>query len=223
MNIEELIAGQNITIQVIVNGEQLELPTTVLEVLPKKHSILAAPIMKGDKVLSFRGEGILTHLIVAYANEKPQIFYNIVIRTMKLPDNTFSYLITTPAPSRTFNRRNAYRCFVGIPSTILVGLNRTAEETIIKDVSLTGFSFVVPSGQTSYTVGSTVHTVLSDFVDERKENYSFHLYGVIVRVSETENNKVMYGCRLVSKVAGLDRYIVVKERLQLSKNTYLHS
>ena len=45
--------------------------------------------------------------------------------------------------------------------------------------------------------------------------YSFHLYGLIARIQELDNGKVLYGCKLTGPVPGLDKYIMEKERLRL--------
>lgn len=218
MLIEELTAGQNISIQVIMNAEQMEFPTTVIDPVPKRHGIYASPIMRGDKVVSFRGKGILTHLIVTFPDTKPQIFYNVIIQTMKSEDGSFSYLISTLSPSMAYNRRNAFRCFLGISSSVQVGMNNTAVDAVIRDVSLTGFSFVISSDEKQYADGSAVHILLNDHIDEKQENFSFHLFGIIVRSLELENNKTMYGCKLTNKIHGLERYIMLKERLRLNKS-----
>ena len=51
MRIEELEANQAIKLLVNAGGQQLEFPSTVLEAFPRKHLILAAPIMKNDKIV----------------------------------------------------------------------------------------------------------------------------------------------------------------------------
>lgn len=222
MKIEELTPEQNVSIVVVMDTEQIEFPTTVLDTLPKKHAIYAAPVMKDNKVISFRANGILTHLIASFPDAKPQIFYNVVVQTLKKEDSSYLYSVSTVSPSRELNRRSAFRCFVGVTTSVQVGLNHSALEATIRDISMTGFSFVPYDSEKEFETGSTVHCVLNDMIEEKMEKFSFHLFGIIVRKNTLENDKIVYGCRLTSKIHGFEKYIMLKERLRLSKSRTLN-
>ncbi|MBQ7954683.1 MAG: PilZ domain-containing protein [Lachnospiraceae bacterium] len=222
MRIEELVMGQKLTLQIVINSEQLEFPLTIMEVVPKKHGIYTNAIMKDEKVLSFKASGILTHLIVAFDDAKPHIFYNVTVQTLKSDSGNFCYFISTLGPSKEFNRRGAFRCFLGLYSSVQIGVNNTALDTTIKDVSVTGFSFILPATAREFKPGAIAHVVLTDYIQERNENYTFHLTGIIVRNYKLENGSTVYGCKLNAKVIGLDRYITIKERLQLNKSRKSH-
>lgn len=217
MRIEELTPQQSITLLVIIKDQQLEFSSSVLECLPRKHMIIAAPILKDDKIISFNTKGILIHLIVTFPEQKPIIFQNVTVNTAKKDDNSFCYTISTLAESREFNRRGAFRCFMGMRIHIRVGSNSAAIEATIKDISITGFSFMVSSGS-NFTEGETVHAVVNDYIEEVAKKYSFHLFGVIVRHYQLENGNIVYGCKLTNKVVGLDGYIMEKERIRLHKS-----
>jgi len=218
MYIEDIEVGHKITIQVVINNEQLEFALTVLEVVPKKHGIYTSAIMKNDKVLSFKASGILTHLIIAHEDQKPHIFYNVTIQTLKSDDGSYCYYISTPAPSREFNRRGAFRCFLGLRTVVQIGVNNTAMDTTMKDVSATGFSFVLPPSAKEFAAGGIAHILLNDYIKETNESFTFPLTGIIVRNYKLENGCVVYGCKLNGKVVGLDKYISKKERLQLNRS-----
>lgn len=222
MHIEELEVGRSLTIQVVIGAEQLEFPLTVLEVVPKKHGIFTTAILRDEKVLSFKAAGILTHLIVAFNENKPHVFYNVTIQTLKSDDGNYCYFISTPAPSKEFNRRGAFRCYVGLRGSVQVGVGTTGLDTTIKDVSATGFSFVLPATAKAIKAGSIAHIVLADYLKETGENFKFPLTGIVVRSYKMENGNVVYGCKLNAKVIGLDRYILVKERLRLNKSRQMH-
>lgn len=222
MYIEDIEVGHKITIQVIINNEQLEFPLTVLEVVPKKHAVYTSAIMKNDKVLSFKAAGILTHLIIAHEDQKPHIFYNVVIQTLKSDDGGYCYYISTPAPSKEFNRRGAFRCFLGLRTSVQVGVNNTPMDTVMKDVSATGFSFVLPASAKEFAAGGIAHILLNDYIQSTGETFTFPLTGIIVRSYKMENGNVVYGCRLNGKVVGLDKYISKKERLQLNRSRQSH-
>lgn len=222
MYIEELEVGRTLTIQAVIGSDQLEFPVTILESLPKKHGIITSAILKDEKVLSFKAAGILTHLIVAFDENKPHVFYNVDIQILKSDDGNFCYFITTPAISKEFNRRGAFRCYVGLRASVQIGSNTTSMNTTIKDVSSTGFSFILPAEAKEFKTGSIAHIVLTDYLKETGENFKFPISGIIVRSYKMENGNTVYGCKLNAKVIGLDRYILVKQRLRLNKSRQMH-
>ncbi|MBQ9134555.1 MAG: hypothetical protein IJX66_00510, partial [Lachnospiraceae bacterium] len=71
MRIEELAPSQAITLLIHAGNQQLEFPSTVLESFPRKRMILTSPVMKNDKIISFSGKGIITHVIVYFPDQKP--------------------------------------------------------------------------------------------------------------------------------------------------------
>lgn len=218
MRIEELNPDQSITLYVIAGDQKLEFPSTVLETYPRKHLIVAAPILKNGKIVSFNGEGVQVHLVANFTDKRPHIFQNIKIMTSKNSDDSFCYVITCAGEGKEFNRRGAFRCFLGISTMVRVSSEKDALEAIIKDVSTTGFAFTLSALDDELPVGATVHMVLNDFIEETGKNYSYQLIGNIVRSYALESGKKVYGCQLTSRVIGLDRYLNEKERIRIQKN-----
>ena len=138
---------------------------------------------------------------------------------LRRSDGTLCYSLTTIAESVAYNRRQNFRCYVGIETSIQVGTNRAAHEAIIRDVSSNGFAVVCDSN-VKFPSGSLVHVILNDKIEEFGEHYNFHLYGLVARIQELENGRTVYGCRLNNHVAGLDSYLMKKERNRLKKNSY---
>lgn len=217
MQIEDLAPEQPITLLVVAGDQQLEFSSTILEVLSRKHTVLATPVTKDDKVIAFNGKGILIHLIVTFPDEKPHIFQNVTIRTVKRKDDSLCYTITTIAESKVYNRRGAFRCYIGIDTHVRIGANRGAVDAILKDISMTGFSFTT-SCEKEYAENDMVHAVINDYIEETCHSYSFHLFGTIVRHYPLENGYMVYGCKFNTKVSGLERYIMEKERIRLQKS-----
>lgn len=216
MRIEELTPGLSITFLVTINKEFLSFETKVQEVYPRKHLVLAEAIYYNDKIVSFRGKNIIVDLLVKRGDEKPQLFKNVTVTTMRKPDNTLCYNLATIAESKPYNRRQHFRCYVGLPTVVQFGANHSAQDAIIRDISLSGFS-VTCSKDMEILPNQIVHTLFNDYIDELDEKFSLHLYGLIVRTHELENGKIVYGCRLNNHVSGLDNYIAKKERIRLRK------
>ncbi|MBQ7933332.1 MAG: PilZ domain-containing protein [Lachnospiraceae bacterium] len=218
MYLNELIEGEKITLQVLVNGETLTFDTMVNQVSPTKNLILVNVIYVDGKIVTFRGTNLTIDVVVAPISETPQIFKNVTISLVKKFDGTLAYSISSIASSKNYNRRNSFRCYVGVPTSVQKKLNTVPYDAVIKDVSAGGFSLVVPQGL-EFENNQVVHVVLNDYLDELAEKVSFHLYGLVVRSEDMEKNRVLYGCKFNQQVAGLENYIMKKERLRLKRSS----
>lgn len=219
MRIEELRPGQELTLFVSVNNNSLVFTSRVQEINPKRHMIFADAVFQNGKPISFRGKGVILNVLAAINDEKPHLFKNVSNTLLRRSDGTLCYSFTTIAESVAYNRRENFRCYVGIETSVQVGTNRAAYEAIIRDVSSNGFA-VVCDNDVKFPAGSLVHVVLNDQIDGFGEKYYFHLYGLVARIQELENGRTVYGCRLNNHVAGLDAYLMKKERNRLKKHSY---
>lgn len=217
MFLDELASGQIIKLEAKIGEESADFETTVQESLPKKHAIFTEIVKRNDKVISFRGKGLIVDLNVSPSDSAPLVFKNVKIDLMKKQDGSLCYCISTITEAKVLNRRQAYRCYTGIATTVQCGSNKAAYDAIIKDVSTAGFA-IATGPETEFHENQVVHTVLNDYLEEIAETYSFQLYGIIVRCQELENGQIVYGCKLNQKVPGLDAYLMKKERLRLRKN-----
>ena len=218
MRIEELTAGVGVTFYInIPLSQQMVFESSITEVNLKKHLILAQAIIKNEKVLSFRGNGITIDLVAALPDDKPVLFKNIFVETLKLGENEYCYNIACAHEGTPYNRREAFRCFVGLPTVMRGGKDMNDHQVIIKDVSATGFALTTGTDVT-LEPGQLVHILLEDYIEEINHNYSFHLYGIMVRKQELEQGKTVYGFRLNNHVGGLENYLTQKERIRIKKN-----
>lgn len=216
MLIEELSAGQNITIIAIIGNEQLTFETTITESYPKKHIVLAAPIYNDEKIVTFRTKNLRINISTVLFENTPYLFKNVTVSLMRKPDDSLCYAVSSTTEGKVNNRRQNFRCFLGIETVLQCGSNHATHNAIFRDISMGGFS-VTCDASTDFQENQILHVLLKDYFEDLAEKYSFHLYGIIVRRQELENNRIIYGCRLNSKVPGLEAYIIKKERMQLKK------
>ncbi len=216
MRIDELKEGQKISLLVTMKGEQLTLDTVIEQSIPNKNMILAKILYVEGKVITFRASNILVDLVVTVNNEPPQIFKNVAVSLVKKFDGTLAYSISSIAASKIYNRRESFRCYIGVPTSVQKMLNTVPYDAVIKDVSAGGFSLVVTE-DLKFEPDQLVHVVLNDYVAESAENFSFHLYGMVVRSEDMDKNRILYGCKFNQKVNGLENYIMTKERLRLKR------
>lgn len=215
MKLSELSIDQPITILVTIGDQKMEFPSAIESTNPRKKISYLAPIMREGKILNFNGKGILTSILVQLPESKPLVYHNVMLNTLKKDDGTFCYGIQSNEEGVEINRRGAFRCSIGIQTVLRIGLDRTTYDVTIRDVSLTGFSFVFANFEQTTEVGKMVHAVLNDYLEDTCENFSFQLYARIVRMEELENGKTIYGCKMEEKVRGLDSYIAKKERARM--------
>ena len=216
MKIEELSSGQKVTLIAKIGAEEVSFESVVQETLPKKHMALIDVIRKNDKILTFHAKNLITDLHIAPSDSAPMVFKNVQITLMKKGEGEYCYAVHTIAEGKVLNRRQAFRCHVGLSTSIQCGSNHAVHDGVIKDVSITGFS-VVAYNETEFYENQVIHVLLSDYLEELAENFSFHLYGIIVRKEEIDGGRFLYGCRLNNKVPGIDAYIMKKERLRIKK------
>lgn len=217
MLIGNLTPQQSITLLVKVNGTSLTFESRVQKSYPEKNLIIADPVMNNGRPVAFRGNNVILDILVYPKGEKPALFRNVASKLLKRKNGTFCYCFATLSESIFYNRRENFRCYVGVDSSMQCRLNSIAQPVLIRDISSTGFALIC-SSDVRLEPGQLVHTVLNDQPKLNGSRYSFHLYGFVARMQELENGKLLYGCRLNNPIPGLDRYIMEKERIHL-RNT----
>lgn len=222
MFIEELQNGQTITLEAKIGTETVKFDLEVLDSIPKKHIILTDIVTKNDKIITFRAKGLLVDLFIQLEEKPPMVFKNVQVMLVKEGEEEYRYAISTSLEAKVLNRRQNFRVYIGKDVVVQCGANHSAHDAILKDVSSTGFAITVREREDEegeiYRVNQIIHTVLNDRIEEISMNYSFQLYGIVVRREEVENGLVVYGCRLNAKVPGLDNYLMIKERIRIKKS-----
>ena len=101
MQIDDLTAGLSLSFLINLNTEQLQFESKILEVYPRRHTLLAQGVFTDDKIISFRGKGLVVDLIVTLPEDKPQLFKNVTTHVVKLSDGTLCYTVSSIAGSKT--------------------------------------------------------------------------------------------------------------------------
>lgn len=218
MRIEELIPGMTISFLVNINGKQLDFDSKIIDVFPKRNLVLADVVYRRDKVVSFQGDNIIVDVVVNTGEDKPQIFRNVIVKTLKKSTGEFCYNLICDTESKTFNRRESYRCFLGLSTQVHTGMGRIPLPAILRDVSINGFS-IVCDRELGLGLNHVLHVELKDTIEERNEKFEFQLYGLITRIHKLKNGKILYGCRLNNSIPKLEAYIMKKERIRLRNNS----
>ena len=115
------------------------------------------------------------------------------------------HYITAFTEGFTFNRRNAYRQYMGMLGSVQIGINNVAYEIVAKDISSIGFAFV--TSENLDIIGQLAHLVFQD-----KERVPFNMYGQVVRKQVIHDKKYVYGCITASHYSSIETYIIKKQR-----------
>ena len=135
MRIGELKPKQNIALLVNANGTLLTFESVIQEVAPLKNLIFAEAVMSNDKPVSFRGKNIMVSLLVYFDEEKPILFKNVSTKLFKRSGGDYCYGIATIAEGHVYNRRENFRCHIGLESSIQCGSNTAASRTAFSAAS----------------------------------------------------------------------------------------
>lgn len=80
MQIDDLTAGLSLSFIIHLNNEELQFESRILEVYSRRHTLLAEGVFTDDKIISFRGKGLLVDLLVTLPDDKPQLFKNVTTK-----------------------------------------------------------------------------------------------------------------------------------------------
>lgn len=217
MNLYDLVRQQEVTLSINMNQKHLAFETNIQEIFPEKQLLIVDPIYHDGKIITFNIPELTVDIIVYPENEAPQVFKKAKITLTRKPDGSYCYVLSATKESRKHNRREHFRCFVGLPTSVRSETNGIAHEAIIRDVSIRGFSITCDKS-VKIQEGQYIDIMLKDYIRESAESYLFNFHGKVVRAQELDHNKMLYGCRLNKAIDGLESYIIRKERVQLKRN-----
>ena len=98
MQIDDLTAGLSLSFIIHLNNEELQFESRILEVYSRRHTLLAEGVFTDDKIISFRGKGLLVDLLVTLPDDKPQLFKNVTTNVVKRADGTLSVTLSSASP-----------------------------------------------------------------------------------------------------------------------------
>lgn len=209
MLLQEVDVGSRVTILVGIGSQILTFDTTVEE--PAVDGILTEPVYRDEKLVGFRTKGLVIRIQVTNASDqKVYEFANVDILNVKTPDEEIHHKMVCKLPGKQINRRTAVRVWLGLEGVAMIGTNRVAYEVIVKDISVSGISFVFHKDM-NVEPGTMAHITFHD----TEKRMKFSLSAIIVRTAQLDDNKVLYGCRLNQESPAIAKYVNDKQREKL--------
>jgi len=139
MKLTDITEGTEITIKAYTEFDSIEFNTNCVQVLD--DSILVEPVKREKDPINFKSDIVKIDIILAREGQAPMVWKNVSITYIGYMNQEFHY-ITAFTVGFPFNRRSAYREYIGQIGTVQIGVNNMAYDIIVKDISSIGFSFV---------------------------------------------------------------------------------
>ena len=201
MKLWELQSGNAIELQVVFSNNTYEFPTKVLGV-QREILILAEIQVDGKKLKITKEQGV--NIIFKMLN-KLYIWNNVKMETILYKGHYYYRMNDTDIESKLYNRRGAFRLYIGNSMPIEVYLNGNKNEYCvnIKDISETGFGFITNE---DLLINKKVSFAY------RTKDESFDLNGFIVRKTyDAVTHTYSYGCKFPEFYNELGSFIVKEQ------------
>lgn len=209
MFLHELDVESKVTILVRIGSQTLVFDTKIEE--QAENGILTEPIYRNDKLVGFKTKGLIITLQISnISDQKVYEFTDVEILNVKTKDGKIHHKIVSKNPGKQINRRTAVRVWLGIEGVAQIGINRTAYNVIVKDISVSGISFIMHKSM-NLDPGTMAHITFHD----TEARVKFSLSAIVVRTAELEDGRVLYGCRLNQESPAVSRYVTDKQREKL--------
>lgn len=212
MTIADLTEQYTVTLVVTVGIKSKDLMTTIAQVHP--DYVLLQPILINGQIVGFGSSCTIDFVCV----QESGVFAwrSVSLSLVKVKGNTY-YKVPLPDEAQPYNRRNAFRVYIGETMTISVFQNTgpTPCNVLVRDISETGFGFI---SKEKYDITRTIRFSIP--LTGRK---SLTLTATIVRREfDEEKGTYSYGCKFVEPNSSLSGYLMQRqrERQQGKMNTY---
>lgn len=226
MYISELCGGEAIKLEVTMNGTRVEFVTTVVAVEDKKQVkalegiaqkfpyVVVEAITKGGKVLGFPPRGASYKVTsVDKKTKKPFEWQNVLVKQVALANGNKYHMLISDQNVKEINRRERYRLWLGCDGLLQMGISKNAASVIIKDISATGIAFILENKSTlDEKMIPKKSSMVSLSFSDGETNTKFHVTAVVVRVEETENGRLLYGCKLTQESGAIAKFVNDKQR-----------
>ena len=206
MYIDSISKGGLMEVEVRCNGKNVNFKSEVAHVV--NNSILIAPIKVNEQTIGFSDNCQVNFLYVS--DGKLYLWESASIKLVRY-DGGIYHKIDIFGEGKPFNRRDAYRMYVGedMPVYVNTASGPTAISVLVKDISETGVGFIAKD---DIDIDRTIRLKLKD------NNTILNLSGVIVRKEYLSNiGSFHYGCHFNEKNDKLSKYIAKKQGEALRK------
>ena len=211
MLLSELAPGTPVHLMLTIDEKHFEFDTVVQT--KHKHQMLFEPICKNQKILNVQSDSVTVDILYLREDEKPILWQNTAMECVRHKHKLY-YGAQAGLEGREYNRRGAYRLYVGEEIHARIGHGGPDRIVHLKDLSNTGFAFIYKEELKDAEGAFVYMTYMAEFEDDKKE---LSLFGKVVRVMPLEDGRFLYGCALMKRNELIGHYINQKQMEQLAK------
>ena len=212
MLIDDIPIGSGIELNVRYIGHTMSFISEVVLII--KDSILISPIVVNEQTVGFNDD-CRVNLIVKIEN-KVYLWNNASVKLVKY-DGTIYHKINVTGRGKPYNRREAYRMYIGedMPIYINTASGPISINVLVKDLSETGVGFI---SNEDLDIDRTIRLRLKD------NHIIINISGIIVRKEFLSHlDSFLYGCKFNEKNNRLGHYIARKQGDALRKKVNSYS
>lgn len=210
MKLYEIKDGEPITITV-KNEAEAELEYRAQVLFCEQQILFIEPIMEKQKMVNFAGENLRILITYVPEDDMPIQWKGCTIKDIVYEGKRY-HILYCVHEGKHINRRKTYRQYVGYQGVLQLGPNRKTIDVTVKDISVTGVSFISITHYEKKDIGLFHLT----YTDEE-----FHIVvqvsGDVVRIEELEDTRILYGCRLVESSINIGAYIARKQKKEAER------
>ena len=193
-----------------IQDKEFEFPLEVIDV--DDEHIYIGIIKVQDKILGFTNSSIKVDLILFFEDERPIIWEDVELKTIYHQKKKRSVYQVTNKMGKQYNRRSTFRIPIMLEADAQMGIHRTVERVIIKDISSTGVSILVDKNY-NCRPEEELHVVFYDSLLSKKVNITCY----VTREQHLENGQYIYGCKFKEESDNITKYIQERQRKDLQR------
>ena len=206
MHVDSIAKGGLMEVEARYNNKTVNFKSEVAHTI--NNSILITPIKVNEQTIGFSDTCQINFLYIFEG--KLFLWENISVKLVRY-DGAIYHKIDLYGEGKPFNRRDAYRMYIGedMPVFVNTASGPSAISVLVKDISETGVGFITKE---DIDVERTIRLKLKD------HNTIINLSAIIVRKEFLSNLEAfLYGCRFNEKNDKLSKYIAKKQGEALRK------
>lgn len=206
MRLNELKESAEISITFRSKVREFSFPVKVLAVM--EDELITTAIRFKEGVLVFDRANVSLDAWASDEDSRPIIWKNIEC-VKDTYDGKLAYRLSCKNEGNYVNRRGAFRVPLNIQGVAQVGMNRKADNVIVKDLSALGYSFTM-KGMVQECIGKQVRLIFDD------PQYKTHLtlLGTVVRIAPQTDDSYLVGCKLLRENDVISKYVAERQRRQ---------
>ena len=139
MLLSELEQGAKVLLLLTIDGKHFEFETIVQG--KHKHDVLLEPIRKDQKILNVQSNQVDVDIMYMREDDKPILWKEAKMDCIRHKHKIY-YASEAANEGREYNRRGAYRLYIGEEIHARIGHSGREKIVHLKDLSNTGFAFI---------------------------------------------------------------------------------